>query len=167
MTSAAAPDPLTNPRLAQSVVFSEDYYQRLVREHGYDTFELERFTFDLAGISAEELNVRWLCHHRATDFLATPRGSRIITTGFGMSGVPHICTASQIRRMVALQRGGERCQIVLGDLDAHHGKGRPLAETRELADRFAEFCRRMGFDDTTGVLRNQFDDVACLRNMYL
>ncbi len=167
MTSATASGPLIDSKSAQPVIFSEDYYQHVVREHGYGTFELERFTFDLAGISAEELNMRWLCHHRATDFLATPRDSRIITTGFGMSGVPHMGTASQIRRMVALQDGGERCQIVLGDLDAHHGKSRPLAETRELADRFAGFCRRMGFNDTTGVLRNQFNDVDCLRNMYL
>lgn len=167
MTSATASGPLTDPRPARPVIFSEDYYRHVVREHGYDTFELERFTFDLAGISAGELNVRWLCHHRATDFLATPRESRIITTGFGMSGVPHMGAASQIRHIIALQDGGERCQVVLGDLDAHHGKGRPLEETRELAERFAGFCRRMGFNDTTGVLRNQFNDVDCLRNMYL
>lgn len=163
----SATGPLTGPAPAQPVIFSEDYYQQVVLEHGYDTFELERFTFDLAGLSAAELNVRWLCHHRAPDFLATPQTSRIITTGFGMSGVPHMGTVSQIRGITRLQDGGERCQIVLGDLDAHNGKGRSLDQTRELADRFAGFCRRMGFNDTTGILRNQFNDIGCLRNMYL
>lgn len=167
MTSATASGPLTGTTPAQPVIFSEDYYQHIVREHGYDTFELERFTFDLSGLSADELNVRWLCHHRAADFLATPQPNRIITTGFGMSGVPHMGTVSQIRGITALQNGGERCQVVLGDLDAHNGKGRSLEQTRELADRFAGFCRRMGFDDTTGILRNQFNDLDCLRNMYL
>lgn len=167
MTSATAPGPLAGTIPAQPVIFSQDYYQHVVHEHGYDTFELEPFTFDLAGLTADELNVRWLCHHRATDFLATPQPSRIITTGFGMSGVPHMGTVSQIRGITALQGGGERCQIVLGDLDAHNGKGRALEQTRELADRFARFCRRMGFDDTAGVLRNQFNDLDCLRNMYL
>lgn len=167
MSSLTATWPLDGPAPAQPVIFSEDYYQEVVREHGYDTFELERFTFDLAGLSADELNVRWLCHHRATDFLATPKTSRIITTGFGMSGVPHMGTVSQILGITRLQKGGERCQIVLGDLDAHNGKGRSLEQTRELADRFVGFCRRMGFDDTTGILRNQYSDIDCLRNMYL
>jgi tryptophanyl-tRNA synthetase len=149
------------------VIFSEDYYQRVVQEHGYDTFELARFTFDLARLGADELNLRWLCHHGADDFVETPQVSRVVTTGFGMSGVPHMGTVSQIRGIIALQSGGERCQIVLGDLDAHNGKGRSLEQTRELAERFAGFCRRMGFDDTTGILRNQFNDIDCLRNLYL
>ncbi len=165
MATTSGPPARTRP--AQPVIFSEDYYQHVVREHGYDTFELERFTFDFAGLSADELNVRWLCHHTATGFLATPQPNRIITTGFGMSGVPHMGTVSQIQGITALQSGGERCQIVLGDLDAHNGKGRSLKQTRELADRFGAFCRRMGFNDTTGILRNQFNELDCLRNMYL
>ena len=167
MKSATTSDPpvRTDPVLPR--MFSEGYYQNVVQEYGYDTFELERFTFGLAGLDADELNVRWLCHHRATEFLATPQPSRIITTGFGMSGVPHMGTVAQIRGITAFQNGGELCQIVLGDLDAHNGKGRSLAQTRELADRFASFCRRMGFNDTTGILRNQFGDLDCLRTMYL
>jgi tryptophanyl-tRNA synthetase len=166
MSSATAAG-LTGHTPQQPVIFSEDYYRQVVQEHGYDTFEMERFTFALAGLGADELNVRWLCHHRANDFAATPPTSRVVTTGFGMSGVPHMGTVSQIRGIIALQAGGERCQIVLGDLDAHNGKGRSLEQTRELAERFTRFCRRMGFDDDAGVLRNQFNDLDCLRNMYL
>lgn len=150
-----------------NVIFSEDYYQRLIHEYGYDKFALERFSFPLAGMTADELNMRWLCHHRAADFVAAPAGSRIITTGFGMSGVPHMGTVAQILGISRLQGGGERCQIVLGDLDAHNGKGRPLSQARELADRYATFCRRLGFDDSAGVLRSQFHNAECLRNLYL
>jgi tryptophanyl-tRNA synthetase len=164
---AAADNGLAMPASDGRVVFSEHYYRDVVRKFGYDTFDLERFTFSLAGLGAEELNLRWLCHHGGDLFLAAPAGSRIITTGFGMSGVPHMVTVTQILGISRLQAGGERCQIVLGDLDAHNGKGRPLARTRELADRFATFCRRLGFDDRAGVLRNQFDAGECLRNLYL
>jgi tryptophanyl-tRNA synthetase len=149
------------------VIFSEDYYKRVVQEHGYNAFDLERFTFSLAGLSPDELNVRWLCHNRGRDFLAAPQASRIVTTGFGMSGAPHMGTVSQILGITRLQAGGEPCQIVLGDLDAHNGKGRPLEQVRELADRFAGFCRSLGFNDTAGVLRSQYDDLDCLRDMYL
>lgn len=167
MPSPSAPGPVSGPVSVPPVTFTEDYYRRVVRDHGYDAFELERFTFSLAGLSADELNVRWLCHHRGRDFLAAPRTSRVVTTGFGMSGVPHMGTVSQILGITRLQAGGEQCQIVLGDLDAHNGKGRPLAQVRELADRFAAFCRALGFSDTAGVVRSQYDDLDCLRDMYL
>lgn len=167
MPSPTAAGPIPGGAPAQPVIFSEDYYQRVVREHGYDALDLERFTFSFAELSADELNMRWLCHHRGRDFLDAPQTSRIITTGFGMSGVPHMGTVSQILGITRLQAGGERCQIVLGDLDAHNGKGRPLGQARELADRFAGFCRSLGFSDTAGVLRSQYDDLDCLRDMYL
>lgn len=149
------------------VVFSEDYYEGVIRDHGYNKFELQRFNFDLGGLNAAELNLRYLCHFRAPDFLAAATDSRIITTGFGMSGAPHMGTMSQIIKMIKFQEAGERCQIVLGDLDAHNGKGRDLGEARELADRFSAFCMRLGFDSTTNVLRAQWDDIECLRNLYL
>ncbi|MGH3293680.1 MAG: hypothetical protein ACRDP7_17915 [Trebonia sp.] len=109
MSSPTAPGPICGPVPVQPVRFSEDYYQRVVREHGYDAFDLERFTFGLAGLSADELNVRWLCHHRGRDFLAAPQASRVVTTGFGMSGAPHMGTVSQILGITRLQAGGERC----------------------------------------------------------
>lgn len=152
---------------AVPILFSESYYAQVMSDFGYDRFELERFDFCLAGLDADELNLRYLCHHRAQDYLAVPQTSRIVTTGFGMSGVPHLGTVAQILRTIQMQRGGEKCQIVLGDLDAHNGKGRSLSETRELADRFGCFCVRLGFDPVLGTLRSQHDDLDCLRNQYL
>src|SRR4051794_25471465 len=130
---------------ATPVAFSEDYYRKIIDEYGYNTFDLQRFAFDLAGIRAEELNMRYLCHHAADTFVLTPPQRRVVTTGFGMSGPPHMATASHIMKMVRLQQGGEKCQIVLGDLDAYNGRARPFAYTRELAERFATFAERLGF----------------------
>jgi tryptophanyl-tRNA synthetase len=153
--------------MTQPVIFSEDYYREVVQAFGYDTFELHRFDFELAGLGCEELNLRYLCHHAADRFSATPRERRIVTTGFGMSGPPHMATASHIMKMVRLQQGGEQCQIVLGDLDAYNGRARSLAYTREMAERFRIFATRLGFDDAAGILRRQEDHVEALTAMYL
>lgn len=149
------------------VAFTDSYYQQVIETYGYDEFELDRFAFSLSGMSADELNLRWLCHHHADRFLDVDQSARIVTTGFGMSGIPHMGTIAQIIAITRIQQGGERTQIVLGDLDAHNGKGRPLAATRDLADQFSAFCHRLGYDSTAGVLRNQFDDIDSLRNLYL
>jgi tryptophanyl-tRNA synthetase len=153
--------------MTEPVIFSEDYYRRVVHAFGYDTFELHRFDFELAGLSCEELNLRYLCHHAANQFSATPLERRIVTTGFGMSGPPHMATASHIMKMVRLQKGGEQCQIVLGDLDAYNGRARSLAYTREMAERFRIFATSLGFDDSAGVLRCQEGHLDALAAMYL
>jgi tryptophanyl-tRNA synthetase len=78
-----------------------------------------------------------------------------------------MATAAQMMSMVRLQRDGERCQIVLGDLDAYNGRNRSHHYTLELADRFRLFAIRLGFNPETGVLRNQAGYGPALLNMYL
>jgi hypothetical protein len=68
---------------------------------------------------------------------------------------------------IELQRGGERCQIVLGDLDAYNGKAKPYAEVRELAERFREYSLRLGFDPHVGIVRSQESHLPALEAMYL
>lgn len=153
--------------MTSAVLFSESYYQRVLAEHGYTPFDLRQFDFTLAGLGAELLNARYLCHHHGERYLSAAPTRRIVTTGFGMSGLPHLATGSHILKMIELQRGGERCQIVLGDLDAYNGKAKPYAEVRELASQFREFTLRLGFDDKAGILRTQEGYRPALEAMYL
>lgn len=153
--------------MTEPVLFSESYYRRVLAEFGYAPIDLRQFDFTLAGLDAGTLNARFLCHHHGDRYLRTSRQRRIITTGFGMSGVPHLATVSHLFKMIELQRGGEHCQIVLGDLDAYNGKCRPYTEVRELADRFREFALRLGFDGEAGILRTQEGRLPELEAMYL
>jgi tryptophanyl-tRNA synthetase len=150
-----------------AVLFSESYYRQVLAEFGYAPFDLRQFDFTLAGLDTATLNARLLCHHDGEQYLRAAPQRRIITTGFGMSGVPHLATVSHILKMIELQRGGERCQIVLGDLDAYNGKTKPYTEVRELAERFREYCLRLGFDDDAGILRRQEGHLPALEAMYL
>jgi tryptophanyl-tRNA synthetase len=155
------------PWMTTAVMFSESYYRQVLAEFGYTPFDLHRFDFTLAGLNISTLNARYLCHHAAEDFLRSTPSRRIVTTGFGMSGVPHLATVSHILKMAELQRGGERCQIVLGDLDAYNGKAKPYAYVRELADRFLEYVVRLGFDPVVGTVRRQEGYLPALEAMYL
>jgi tryptophanyl-tRNA synthetase len=153
--------------VSNAVLFSESYYRRVLDEFGYAPFDLRRFDFTLAGLNSDTLNARYLCHHHGEQYVHTTRTRRIVTTGFGMSGVPHMATVSHILKMIELQRGGEHCQIVLGDLDAYNGKAKPYLQVRELAERFREYSLRLGFDDTAGILRSQEGHTPPLEAMYL
>lgn len=150
-----------------AVLFSESYYRQVLAEFGYTSFDLRRFDFTLAGLDSGSLNARYLCHHDGEHYLHTAPERRIVTTGFGMSGVPHLATVSHILKMVELQRGGERCQIVLGDLDAYNGKAKSHTEVRGLAERFGEYSVRLGFDAEAGIVRSQEGYLPALEAMYL
>lgn len=153
--------------MTEAVLFSECYYRQVLAEFGYTPFDLRQFDFSVAGLGADTLNARYLCHHHADLYLETAPERRIVTTGFGMSGVPHLATVSHILKMIELQRSGERCQIVLGDLDAYNGKARPYVEVRELAERFREYSLLLGFDPHTGTVRSQDGYLPALEAMYL
>lgn len=153
--------------MTAAVLFSESYYRQVLATHGYTSFDLRRFDFTLAGLGANLLNARYLCHHHGDQYVSAAPARRTVTTGFGMSGLPHLATVSHILKMIELQRGGERCQIVLGDLDAYNGKARPYAEVRELAEQFREFTLRLGFDAEAGTLRTQERYLPALEAMYL
>lgn len=156
--------------MTKSVTFNDAYYRRVMSEFGYDPIAFGRINFSLGGLTDGDLQRRWLCHHDGDIFAtALKRGEKaIVSTGFGLSGVPHIGTVSQILRAITLQREGIPVNMVLGDLDAYNGKARPLAETRELADKYAHFVRALGFkDEAPSILRSQFDATDVMRTAYL
>lgn len=153
--------------MTNSVLFSESYYRQVLDEHGYTPFDLQQFDFALAGLDSDTLNARYLCHHDGGEYLRAAPERRIVTTGFGMSGLPHLATVSHILKMIELQRGGERCQIVLGDLDAYNGKAKAYSEVRELAEWFREYSLRLGFDADAGIVRSQEGYLPALEAMYL
>lgn len=147
--------------------YNAQYYKKLIRKYGYNPFDFDKIDFNIGGYNDEEMNLRFLCHHNGTPFSKEHKKNRIITTGFGMSGEPHIGSISHIINMINLQREGENCQIVLGDFDAYNGRSVSIKEANELADKFYVFICNLGFDDKKGILRKQRESFSELKNMYL
>ncbi|MCR2053869.1 hypothetical protein NSA19_13705 [Actinomyces bowdenii] len=147
--------------------YTEEYYGNIIDDYSYVKFEMDHFDFGLWNLEPSELELRFLCHDGAREYARVAKDRRVVTTGFGMSGYPHAGTLSQIMKIVKIQQTGELCQIVLGDLDAYNGKQTSLNKARELAHRYTEFITKCGFDPDNGIIRPQYDNVSCLRTMYL
>lgn len=153
-----------------TIHFDRSYYEKLMGDFGYDPLAFGHIDFSLGTLSDASLRLRWLCHHEGSVFSRAARSAEkvIVSTGFGLSGVPHAGTLSQILRSIVLQRAGVPVQMVLGDLDAHNGKGTPLSRTRELAEQYREMILALGFrTDGLSCLRTQFDALDVLRTAYL
>lgn len=76
-------------------------------------------------------------------------------------------TLSQILRAIFLQKNGLKVQIVLGDLDSYNARNQPLEVVLERAEMYKEFIKKLGFDDTKGILRSQYNNEEILKTAYL
>src|SRR3989338_8588272 len=126
--------------------YTEEYYADVIKEYGYDPFSFGRFDFSIGSITDAELNLRYLCQHNVDSYLKTNPKKRVVLTGFGMSGIPHLGSISQIIRLIHFQNAGENCELILGDLDAYNGRGIPFEDAKELAYKFREFAKKLGLN---------------------
>lgn len=161
---------MTIKKRERKIIFDRKYYDSLMKEFDYNPLEFEKINFSLGKLKKDDLQRRWLCHHDGNSFARDfkKREKVIVSTGFGLSGEPHIGTLSQILRSIALQKAGVPVQIVLGDLDAYNGKAVPIKRTIELAKRYEGFILSLGFNTKKGsILRAQYNELDILRTSYI
>lgn len=150
-------------------LFSQKYFKELIESYGYDIFDFERINFTLGILSVRELDRRFLCHHQGDVFAKNllAKKKSIVTTGFGLSGIPHLGTISAILKIVDLQRGGISTQIVLGDLDAYNARNQPLESVRERVGIYKQFICSLGYQEKVGIIRDQFNALEVLRTAFI
>lgn len=149
--------------------FDEQYYQDVILKHHYNPMEFNPIDFHLNQINSRNLRYKWLCHYKGDIFANALHNNKecIVTTGIGLSGVPHLGTLSQILRAIFLQKNGLKVQIVLGDLDSYNARNQPLEVVIERAEKYKKFIKDLGFDTDKGILRTQYDNEDVLKTAYL
>lgn len=153
------------------IEFNDDYYSKVMDQYGYSPLEMETIKFSLGEMEQDELRTQWLCHYKGNEFAKRFNDDKkrcMVTTGFGLSGPPHMGTISQIMKAVRLQKHGIPVQIVLGDLDAVNGKSIEYEYTQEVVDKYKEFIIRLGFrPGEQYILRSQTEKLDVLKVAYL
>jgi tryptophanyl-tRNA synthetase len=132
------------------IEFDGEFYRAVREENGYGLID-----FGLDGVSERLLRRKYVCHDDAAGVGSGDR-TAVLTTGFGISGVPHMGTIAQVANAIAFQRAGWDVQIVLGDLDALNSRDLEWPEIERLTDRYESFVEAFGFDTDRGRLRTQF-----------
>lgn len=137
--------------------FDEEYYKEVIKKYNYNPLLFNKIDFQLPGISKNEMQLMWLCSYHSLKNKKVNCENTLFTTGIGLSGVPHMGTISQIIRAIKLQRGGNKVQIVLGDIDAYTGRHISWTQTQHLKEKYRNFILKLGFNFQTGILRAQSD----------
>lgn len=151
------------------MVFDENYYNSVITEHSYKSIDFNPIDFNLKNLEKDFLKYKWLCHVDGNVFSnALAEGKKcIVSTGFGLSGIPHVGTISQILGAITLQKAGLNVQIVLGDLDSYNSRNQPLSLVNERAEQYKNFIDALGFDDKKGIVRKQITNIEVLLTAYL
>ncbi len=153
-----------------NIVFDDDYYNEIMQTRKCGPYPFEKIDFRFGSMSMEEMQRLWLCHANGRSFknFFDKKESVIATTGFGMTGIPHVGTVSQILRAIRLQRSGIPVQIVLGDLDAYNGKAVDFSYILDLIPRYKNFIKNLGFDNSPpNILRTQSEALSVLKTLYM
>ncbi|MFZ4761530.1 MAG: hypothetical protein ACOYK8_01775 [Alphaproteobacteria bacterium] len=149
--------------------FNDEYYAGVLLDHGYSEVDFSPMDFGLLGLDGEYLKRKFVCHHNGdviSDGLL--KGEKtIITTGFGMSGNPHLGSISQIIKIVELSNAGIPTQLVLGDLDAMNARNQSLDSVRNYARGFEGFARSFGYNTDTGIIRDQYSHPEINRTAFM
>lgn len=146
--------------------FNENYYRKVISEFNYNPLDFAPMDFEFHSIPREVMRTKWLCHS-GIDTITSNSDSLIVTTGVGLSGIPHMGTLSQILRAIFLQHNGIIVQMVLGDLDSYNARGKELGFVSELSKRYREFILELGFNTDSGIIRDQLSSPELNQRAYL
>lgn len=152
-----------------TITFDDKFYKRIIDVNGYAPADFEPVDFNLNGLDAEWLKRKFVCHHNGQRISQGLKNGEktIISTGFGMSGKPHMGSISQILKITALSNAGVHTQMVLGDLDAYNARKQTLPQVKKYAEGFSAFARSLGYNEQTGVIRDQYQHPEINRTAFL
>jgi len=152
------------------IQYNQKYYNEIICNRKCGSNKFEQINFNLGGMAKEELKQQWLCHVKADKFANNfYQGKRVIaTTGFGLTGVPHVGNIGQIIKAIKLQKSGIPVQIVLGDLDAYCGKAKNWHSIKNLVSKYKQFIKNLGFkNEYPSIVRTQSEALNVLKTLYL
>ncbi len=152
-----------------NVIFDESYYDELIKKHNYNPVDFKKINFSLNSLDIDALERRFVCHHQGDIFAKNFADGKktIVTTGFGMSGNPHLGSISEMLKIIELQKAGLNTQIVLGDLDSYNARKQPLDLVRDRVVVFKEFLKNLGYDSKKGIMRDQYSYPDIIKTAFL
>lgn len=159
--------PKDNKKL-KKIIFDDTYYSRIIKKHGYNPVDFKKINFNLKNLDMQTLEDKFVCHHDGDIFVdRMKKGYKsIITTGFGLSGKPHLGSISAILKIVALSGTGLKTQVVLGDLDSYNARNQELETVRKRVKQYKKFIERLGYNKNN-ILRDQYSHTEILHTAFI
>lgn len=145
------------------IKYDNKYYDNIVSKYNYELVETIPKNVKI------DVSSKWYCAYNIKSFLdgiGTDK-KQLVIMGMGINGIPHIGTISQMLKAIYLQKQGLNVQIILGDLDVYGARAKSLKEINKLIVKYKKFLIELGFDETKGKIRNQYDYPEIIRTSFL
>lgn len=145
------------------IKYDNKYYNNIVSKYNYELVE------SLCKKNNLDISSKWYCSYNIKPFLDDigTNKKQLVIMGIGINGIPHVGTVSQMLNAIYLQKQGFNVQIILGDLDVYGARNKSLKEIKKLIIKYKRFLVKLGFDETKGKIRNQYDYPEIIRTSFL
>lgn len=145
------------------IKYDNKYYNNIVSKYNYELVE------SLPKKDNLDISSKWYCSYNVKPFLdgIGTNKKQLVIMGVGINGIPHVGTVSQMLKAIYLQKQGFNVQIILGDLDVYGARAKSLKEINKLLIKYKRFLIKLGFDETKGSIRNQYDYPEIIRTSFL
>ena len=145
------------------IKYDNKYYDNIVNKYNYELVE------QLSKKENVDFINKWYCSYNIKPFLegSNSNQKQLVIMGMGINGIPHFGTVSQMLKAIYLQKQGFNVQIILGDLDVYGARAKSLKEINKLITKYKRFLVKLGFDETKGKIRNQYDYPEIIRTSFL
>jgi tryptophanyl-tRNA synthetase len=125
-----------------------EHYE-LIREE----FDYDRPDVDVGSLSAPLVDRAFSATTDADALQHADTDTKFIASA-GLTGTPHVGTVAQMFAVKRLNDAGFDTEFLIADYEKYAGSGRDLDVVRELADDYATFLDRIGYE---GGVRTQYD----------
>lgn len=121
-----------------------------------DEFDYDRPDVDIGSLPAELVDRAFSATTDAAALRAADAGdsdTKFIASA-GLTGTPHVGTVAQMFAVKRLDEAGFDTEFLIADYEKYAGSGRDLDVVRDLAEDYATFLDRIGYE---GEVRTQYD----------
>lgn len=145
------------------IKYDNKYYDGIVSKYNYELVDSLPIKENI------NFNDMWYCSYNIKSFLdgIDKNKKQLVIMGIGINGIPHFGTVSQMLKAIYLQKHGFKVQIILGDLDVYGARAKSLNDINKLINKYKRFLVKLGFDETKGKIRNQYDYPEIIRTSFL
>ncbi len=150
------------------VVFDDSYYSEIIKKYNYNPVDFKKINFSINNLDIATLESKFVCHHNGDVFVDNMKKGQksIITTGFGLSGNPHLGSISEMLKIVAFSKAGLNTQVVLGDLDSYNARNQEIDIVRKRVKLYIKFLKNLGYNKNN-ILRDQYSHVDVLHTAFI
>ena len=128
-----------------------------------EEFDYDRADVDIGPLRGSLVDRAFSATTDADALRCADEQETLFVASAGLTGTPHVGTVAQMFAVKRLHEAGFDTEFLIADYEKYAGSGRDLAVVRDLAEDYATFLDRIGYE---GDVRTQYDATGVMHTAF-